>query len=311
MNQNDQPIQHGFIVTIIFMILAFMILFMPMVGMLTFLILPVPIILYTLRYGVSSSVILTSLLLLLSVLLTPVLFLITWVSSLVGIVMGFWYRKGQSAFGTIASGMVTYLINYLLILVMLYMVFDVNVIQVIQDDIENQLLSPESTSPFLQVPLDEELISLYKESIETIGYIYPAILIMSSLGLAFIHHWIGRPIYERLGHPVSSLPPLREWTLPKSVLFYYLAALSIMLFSLGEPGGTLYIMAINLTPILEFLLLIQGLAVISYYGYIKKMNRFLLIFITIIALIPLNIFVRLIGILEIGFGLRKRIKPKE
>lgn len=67
----------------------------------------------------------------------------------------------------------------------------------------------------------------------------------------------------------------------------------------------------NVTPLLEIAMIVQGAAVMFYFAHVKKISKALPIIILFSALvIPIiTFFVRILGIIDLGFDLRSRIKP--
>jgi uncharacterized protein YybS (DUF2232 family) len=140
------------------------------------------------------------------------------------------------------------------------------------------------------------------------------LMIISSAAMTGLHHVLGRPILSRMGVTIERMPPLRDWQLPKSLLLYYIVTLGLIIFGLVEEGNALFLIVVNLHPLLEILLYIQGLSVIAYFAYQKKMGRILpvsAVILTFLFAVWVTPLIRFIGIFELGFGLKKRIKPKE
>lgn len=298
----------------IYLVLLLIVVYIPLINMITFFFLPLPFIVHMFRHGLKSTALVggASLFLTLIVAPLPALF-ITVVATSVGMVMGYFYSKEKGALAPVIAGMITYLFNYLLALMMSYFIFDINLIEAMKQQTLDIIKLTEETAGQLQLPVDEEMLALYKEFIPWIGYIFPAVMIMSSVIMAGLHHIISRPILSRLGHSIPKLPPFREWQLPKSILFYYLVSLMLVLMGFMEEGSTLFLIVVNLHPILDLLLFIQGLSVIAYFSYTKKIGKVLPIMsVVLIILFPILTFVvRMLGIFEIGFGLKSRLKPHQ
>lgn len=305
----------GAISASIYLVLLLIVLYIPFINMVTLLFLPLPFIVHMFRHGLKSSLLVGTAALFLTVIVAPApiaTLMMTFLSVSVGIVMGYYYKNGKGAFTPLLAGIIAYIFNYLFALVISYFLFEVNMIEAMEQYVQDMMTMTEETASFLQLPLDEEQLSLYKEYIPWVAYIFPAIMIISAMTMTGLHYLVSRPILTRLGHPIEKLPPFREWRLPKSLLFYYLISLTIILLGMMEEGSTLFLIIVNLQPILEILLYIQGLSVVAYFSYMKGTGKALTIIVVLATFfLPILVMVvRILGIFELGFGLKQRIKPR-
>lgn len=308
---STNALTQGAVSAAIYLVLLLIVVYIPFINMIMFLFLPLPFIVHMFRHGLKSTALVGGVSLFLTFIVAPLpAFFITVVAASVGIVMGYFYSKGKGALAPIMAGTITYLFNYLLALTMSYFIFDINVIEAMKQQTLDMIKLTEETAGQLNLPIDEEMLAVYREYIPWIGYVFPAVMIMSSVIMAGLHHIVSGPILSRLGHSIPKLPPFREWQLPKSILFYYLISLMLILFGFAEEGSTLFLIVVNLHPILELLLFIQGVSVIAFFAYTKKIGKVLPIMTVIITfMFPILTFVvRMLGIFEIGFGLKSRIK---
>jgi uncharacterized protein YybS (DUF2232 family) len=314
-HSNIRSLTQGAISASIYLVLLLIVLYIPLINIVALLFLPLPFIVHMFRHGLKSSLLVGAVALLLTVIVAPapmVTLLMTFMAVSVGLVMGYFYKRGKGAFTPLLAGIIAYIFNYLFALMISYFFFEVNMIAAMEQYVQDMMTMTEETANFLQLPLDEEQLSLYKEYIHWVSYIFPAAMISSAMTMTGLHHLVSSPILTRLGHPIEKLPPFREWRLPKSILFYYLVSLTIILLGMMEEGSTLFLIVVNLQPILEILLYIQGLSVIAYFAHTKGFGKALPI-ISVIATLLLPILfmvVRIIGIFELGFGLKQRIKPR-
>lgn len=225
--------------------------------------------------------------------------------------MGYFYINKKGPFIPVLAGMLTYLMNYLIIFLISVFVFGFNFSELIDASLDNMVSMNEQFTNFIQVPLDENQLSLYKEYMEMVASLLPFFMIASSVIMAGLHHFVNRIVLHRMGyHEVEKLPPFRTWTFPKAVLFYYLISLFILLLGIIDRGSDYYSTFLNLHTILEMMIYIQGLAVIAYFSRAKKMGPMLPIIAVVLTFFipPVGmLIVRLVGILELGFQIRNRI----
>lgn len=310
-NQKTNTLTHGAITASIFIVLLLMFLYVPFINMVMLLFLPLPFLVHRLRFGWKSTWLVGAVAAVITLLIAPLGIIITVMAITVGGVMGHYYLHNKGTFAPIIGGTITYLANYLMAIVLLYVVFDLNIMQAIEEYVKEVFAMTEGTASFLQLPLNEEQLDMYQQQMALIPYLFPSIMILSSMALAGLNHLVNRPILKRLGHPIEALPPFREWTFPKSILIYYFVCLLAFLLGFAREGSVTFILVMNIQPILEVLLFIQGLAVIAYFGHTRKMGKALMVvtlILTVLFSTIMMMLVRFIGIFELGMGLRKRMK---
>nr|MDF9460193.1 DUF2232 domain-containing protein [Bacillus pumilus] len=98
---------------------------------------------------------------------------------------------------------------------------------------------------------------------------------------------------------------------PKSMVWYYLLTLLLMLIQ-TEKGDFLWLVQTSAFQILFILVLIQGFSFIFYYCHEKSISKAVPIFAIVLGVLypPVGVIVRIIGIADIGFDLREKVKNK-
>lgn len=139
-----------------------------------------------------------------------------------------------------------------------------------------------------------------------------SIIIWTSI-LAYFNFRIISWLLRKSGKEVSKLPPFKEFNLPKSamlgsILIYFLSYLAS---NMGIIDKNLIMYSIQL--LFSFIFSIQGLAVLFFYGSLKKVPNIVLI---IIAAILLSTEIGktvlfIIGLTDIAFDIRKRLLLKQ
>lgn len=310
---NTTVLTQGAILTAIYLILLLIVVYVPFLNLVLLFFLPVPFIIHTYKHGWQAASMVGLAALFLTPILTPLpTMLVTFFAASVGLVMGYFYAQKKGAFTPIIAAIMTYIANYLLTFLLAYVLFQINVIEMVQQMMEESFALTEGTVDFLNLPVDDAGLEQYKQAMALIPLIFPSLMIMSSMLMGFIHHWVSKPILSRVGCQVEPLPPFREWSFPRSLLFYYLISLLLVLVGLPEES-TIYLFVANLHPILEILLLLQGLSVIAYFAHWKKIGKALpIIAVVMLFLVPVTHFIfRFLGIFELGFGLKQRMKQAE
>lgn len=225
------------------------------------------------------------------------------------IVMGHMYKKRTSAFKTVISGAGVIVLEFLLILLVSTVFFDFNLAVSIEDMLNT------ATAPLQNMAANNSLTvgegamwtPELSEQISTLTVrIIPFTMIVCSLMIATIAHAIVRPTLGSMGLAIPRFAPLREWRLPRSLIWYYLAGLLIQLFA-GEAAteGFLGTILLNLMPLLEFLFTIQAASFLFFVAYHRKWNTAIPVLLVILAVIIPPMY--MIGIMDIAFPLRDMV----
>lgn len=307
--KNTKVITEGAIFAAIFALIAFLSVVLPILGSFIIWILPIPFIVYTVRNGWKPGVMLWVVAIFVSFIIggLPLIFTaIIFGSS--GVVVGELYKRGKSAFTVLLGGSLAYIANLIVYFILSIVVLDIHPVKVIQE----LMLDSVQTAEAMLLTLGQDPSAQLKpflEFIDRLMYIAPSIIIITGVFYALIIQVLASAVLKRIGEKVSHFKPFREWSFPKSFLWYYLVASILVLIGVEE-GTSLYIVTYNLFPLLEIVMTVQGLAVVFFYCHIKQFNKsipIIIIVVTVIAPFLLYIY-RILGIIDLGFELRKRLK---
>ena len=140
--------------------------------------------------------------------------------------------------------------------------------------------------------LSNDEILEFKDNLENrseyILLIMPSIVMMFSLITAYFNYLLSASFLRKLGYGIVSIPKFSRFKLPNNILV----------------GTAIFI---NITVIISFIFLIQGLSVVDYkliQKNIKLIPRILIVLVFMI-IIPLGWILPLIGILDVIFDFRK------
>lgn len=245
--------------------------------------------------------------------IVPVLLIVTLISPMYlwiaayfmipALVMGRWYKKRASASSTLLAGAVTILGEFLLLLLLGTTLFQFDLTEYVNDVLKM------ATEPMAQLGTTNPLMSDFSFSSEQVRQIshltvqmIPMTLIISSFVIAVITHSIARPILNSMGYAVPKLKPARDWRLPRSFIWYYLAGVLIQLIFSGSESGFMLMIAANLLPLLRIGFMIQAIGFFFFVADVYKWNKAL----PILLAIPVIMFppLRIIGIIDLVFPLR-------
>ncbi|MEH7096448.1 YybS family protein [Neobacillus vireti] len=231
-----------------------------------------------------------------------------------GVVMGYMTQKTKSRSAILIGSTLTFIVGLIIFYVILVTFMNINFIQEMNTMLNQSMKQSEA---MLKALGNEEQIKLMKAQnanlIKNIQQLAPGYLITVSIVYAFITQWICFPIAKRFGITVPSWGKFRNLRLPKSLLWYYLAALGGYLLFHPQEGTYLYLALINARFVLELFLLVQGLACLFYIFHQRSIGKGLAVFIVILSFIlPIvHYIIMILGITDLGFDFRNRFVKKE
>ncbi|MFC4619690.1 YybS family protein [Camelliibacillus cellulosilyticus] len=308
--QHTRVVIEGAITAALFIVLFFLSLFVPLFAIIAIFLWPIPILFHTAKHGVKPSIIVGLVSAILSLLFSNLMIaLLAVVTLLTGLVMGGMIRKKTSAFAVLGGGSLAAIVGMIGLYGILAVFFHFDPMQYLIDQTLKMTDIAEKVNPILNSATKEEL-NMYRDTIKMMATLTPLLLTLSGVFYALITQLIGLPIIKRLGVKIPKWLPFREWRLPRSLIWYYLAVLIIMLFGHVAQGTTLFIVCFNIYQLLEFAMILQGITFIFFLCHSRKMNVSIPIIVSILALfVPFLLYiVRILGIIDLGFDLRTRLR---
>lgn len=308
--KNTKVMTEGALFAAIFTLIAFMTTYLPLLGSIFIWILPLPFIVYSVRNGWKAGLFLWVVATLVSFLVGGLLMLFSAILfGSGGIVTGELYRRKKSAFTVLLGGSLAYIGNFIFYFILSIVVFDIHPIKAIQQVMLESIQGAEEMLLAIGQESTAQLGPFY-EFIDRLIFLAPSLIITTGVFYALIVQLISYSVLKRIGEKtVARFQPFREWTFPKSFLWYYLVTSIFILIGLEE-GTTLFIVMWNLFPLLEIAMTIQGLAVVFYYFHAKGVNKSIPVILLIVSFVlPFLLYIyRILGIIDLGFELRKRMK---
>ena len=306
-DDNARKITYGAMMTALSAIILAVSFYVPLLGGITMFFIPLPIILYRLRYDRTASILVVAISIILSLFIGGGIALIplALVFGLLGLVIGDTIRLGKSKLYTFMASGLTLLTLTIIMYVGAVLFFKINIIEEIMKTIpeaRQEIISFLTKNGELPVNFNEQLdasILFYEAAI-------PSLYIIGVFSLAFIYVSLNLIVVKRLGHNVQSFPPFRDMKLPMITVWYYLLVLlSGFLFNM-EHGTTINLIYTNASLLLQFLFFLQGISLILYLMNKMKLPKWALFFPIIFALLlsPITI---ILGVLDAGMGVRRWI----
>jgi uncharacterized protein YybS (DUF2232 family) len=239
---------------------------------------------------------------------------LTFIYGSAGVVFGYLIQKGKSrAFILIASSltfMAGIVISYVVMVAFMKMDIIHELTVALNESVKNSEEMLKGMGREDQLKVLKEKNALMLKQMVTLA---PSALIFASIISSFITQWVCFPIAKRFGVNAQPWGSFRNLVLPKSLLWYYLIALGVMLLFHPQEGTYLYSVLINARYILETFIMLQGLALLFFIFHQKSVAKglgVLVVFLTF--MIPIvRYIIMLLGITDLGFDFRKQFEKKE
>ncbi|MFX0109039.1 YybS family protein [Bacillus pumilus] len=311
--KQTKALVEGAIMISIFSVMTLFYLYVPLLSIIFFLAAPIPIILYTIRHGFKKGIAAGAIGIVISFLIGSINGLMTApILIAVGLGMGVFYSRRQPG-NAIIAGALIYLFSFLISFVVSVQLFQVDIMGIAKESIEQMI--PMLESALKQSGASEQDIAKqlkqFREIKDSALSALPVALLMLVTLTAFVNHWFVKPLIKRFVKDMPALKKFKDMRLPKSMVWYYLLTLLLMLIQ-TEKGSFLSLVQTSAFQILFILVLIQGFSFIFYYCHEKSISKAVPIFAIVLGVLypPVAVIVRIIGIADIGFDLREKVKNK-
>jgi uncharacterized protein YybS (DUF2232 family) len=313
--KNVRKLTEGAILLAAFAVLLLLTIYVPFLGMIVNLFLAVPFMLFAAKNDGKSIIVFLIASLLLSFIVGTIMSLpLTLAYGTTGVVIGYLIQKQKNMGVLFITGSLVFLVNLIMIYVSSIVLFKVDMItQMIEIMRESFNTSADLLKNFGNTQDSEKVLEQFNNGLNLIKTLIPTLFVLSSFFIVFIIQLISFPIIKRFGIKVEKWKSFKEISLPKSLLYYFLLTLLVSMFIKPEEGTYWYMAIINMTYILQFMMILQGYTFIFYFFDKKGFSKAISITIAIVSfLIPIFLYiVGILGIIDLGFDLRKSFNKKE
>ncbi|MED1479334.1 YybS family protein [Bacillus altitudinis] len=309
--KQTKALVEGAIMISIFAVMTLFYLYVPLLAIIFFMAAPIPIILYTIRHGLKKGIAAGAIGIVISFLIGSINGLLSAPMLIaVGVGMGVFYRRRQPG-QAIITGALIYLFSFLIYFVVSVQLFQVDILGVAKESIDQIMPMVESTLK-QSGATDQDIakqLKQFREMQDTALNSLPVALLIFVTLMSFVNHWFVRPLIKRFVPDMPALKKFKDMRLPKSMVWYYLLTLLLMLIQ-PEKGSFLSLVQTSAFQILFILVLIQGFSFIFYYCHEKNISKVVPIFAVVLTILfpQIGVIVRIIGIADIGFDLREKVK---
>ncbi|MGM9924390.1 MAG: YybS family protein [Bacillus sp. (in: firmicutes)] len=309
-----RKLAEGGVLLALYAIMLFLVLYIPLLGTILMFLLPVPFVLFGTKHDVKWSFLFLGAGILVTMIVggyfsAP----ITIIFGLVGIVMGYYIRTNKSKLQMFVISTLIFIAGILAMFAVSVVLFDVNyveeTIRMMDDAIEQ---SGALLTSMGQGEQSEKMLEQVRSSMDLIQVLLPSFIAISSIIIMAITFLACKPIINRFSSHKFEMAPIRDIVLPKSLLWYYLFIMIGSLLMNPAQGSISYTVISNLLFTLQFFILIQGYSLVFFFSDVKGWPKAVPIIITIVTIIiPLSPIIRILGIIDLGFPLRKMLNHKQ
>lgn len=310
MMKNTKFITEGAALLAIYAMLLLISMYVPILGAVVTFALPLPFILLTIRYKLSSAfVIFTAALFITVIVSQPMNLVKTTMFGLIGIILGYMYKKQKKPVEILMAGTLAYLIGIMLIYVASIKFFNIDLMKQMQNMFNESMTQSEKIVTAAGMPISKEQKELFVQMNDILQTVFPSILVMVSVCLSWITVIISGSALRKLKHDVIPWPKFKDIQLPKSIVWYYVIFILLSTFIKVEPTSYLHMVFSNLYVIFALLLVLQGLTFIAFLAHSKGFTKGVPIisFIACMFIPMLFPLVTILGIIDLGISLRSKI----
>ncbi|KGX85697.1 YybS family protein [Pontibacillus litoralis] len=312
MNQTTK-IKEGIVYAAIYIILLLMSIFIPGVAVIGMVLLPLPFMIYTARFGWKSSVILAAIIMPITLIVATVASLpITLLAICGGIALGTGVYLKRSSYEIWAQGTVGYVLGMVLFYVLSLLLFHINWVEEIQVYMQESIEASKQMIESISGTVPEEQLELVEEQLYRIIGLLPSFMAIMSIGYALMTLWLGYKLMNLTYKTKHQFPPVRNMSFPKALIWYHLIAI-ILTWINADPGSFMDQASQNVYTLTGFLMTLQGLTFLFAFADYKKITKaFPIGMVVLTFMLPFLLLypLMILGIIDLGFSLRARFSKK-
>ena len=311
--KNTHKLTEGAVLLAAYAVLILMTVYIPVLGIVTNFFLAVPFILYAAKNTILNSFVFFIVACFISFIVGSIVAIpFTFSFGLTGLVMGYFIQKNKSRSSSFIAATLAFLGTIIVQYVAAIALFQFNLIEEVFTLMKETINRSISMIETLGQNIDVTPLKQMLETIPLLEVLTPSLFVTTALMIVFIIEIVSYPIVKRFGVNLASAKPFRELTLPKSILWYYLITMLATFIMKPEEGTYWFTALVNIGFILQLLMVIQGLSFIYFICYQKGIPKAVPIIATILTfLMPFFLsIVRILGIIDLGFDLKKRLNTK-
>lgn len=314
--KNTYKLTEGAIVLTIYAVLLMITTYVPVIGILLNFFLPLPFMFYAAKNNRKSIAVFFVAAIFISVIAGTFFSIpVTIAYGLTGLVIGDRIREKKSRLETFIAGTLAYLFTVILIYAAAVLLFNINFIEQFMNMMEESVEASKAMIEALGQDAGGAAIEQFEAGLQTVETLMPSLIVIASGTIVLIIQLAAYRILKRFGIAMVESKPFRDLSFPKSLIWYYILAILASFVIQPEEGSFWFLALLNIIYILQFAMTIQGVSFVFYYINLKGLPNALPIICIIIAgvigLLPILLYImQILGIIDLGVGLRQRLKSR-
>ncbi|PLT33242.1 YybS family protein [Bacillus sp. V5-8f] len=311
---NGRKIAEGGALLALFSILLFLSVQIPLLGMPLFFFLPIPFILTAVKHDLGWSIGFLVVACCLSALFGTISAIpMTLLTGATGVTIGALIRRDKPAYMVYIGAVLILIIGIMAMYGAAAWFFNVNFIEDFIRLLRESVRRSMDMMAAMGQEVPETLTKQFNDWVTMLNTLLPALLVTTAMVMAGLIFLASHPFIKRFSEKKVSWPPFRELQLPKSLLWYYLITMVAGFFLRPEDGSYFYMVIANLLLVLQLLMLIQGYSLLFFFSHIKGWAKVVPVLILVFSLLLpfIQAFVRIAGIIDLGFPIRDVLRKKQ
>ena len=152
----------------------------------------------------------------------------------------------------------------------------------------------------------------FDQMLALVKMVLPTTIVMFSFIYSAITHGLAGLIGRRIKKPIPLLKPIREWSFPRSLMYYYfIAMISILVFGASMQGTFWETAIMNVKVMLDAIFTLQGLSFCLFAAYLYGWKRLTPVLVVCLFIFPfLSTILSLVGIFDLGLRLREKLETR-
>jgi uncharacterized protein YybS (DUF2232 family) len=311
-----QALAEGALMATLTAILGLAGIYLPFIRIFTDMLWTIPIVIVTVRHGLTTGVIslgVAGILILVMAHPLSAFFLVLQFGGL-ALFYGVAFKKGYKPASTLLAGTGVAVLSLFLVVVLMIGLFGIDVVNIskqMQASIEPTIELYNKLGFFknsAQTGLTEDLVRQMLEAFtKTLVLLIPALFVLWALATAFLNYVIAQIVLLRLKIKIPVLPPFREWRLPWWTVWGFIIGFAAYLAGDYFALEKLLHIGMNIMLIYAPILFILGLAVVSFYigkYFTSTASRLLIIITALLFLRFVFLALMVVGLLDLLLNYR-------
>ncbi|SEO41901.1 Uncharacterized conserved protein YybS, DUF2232 family [Amphibacillus marinus] len=305
-------IRESLITATLFIAILAIMLSIPAFAIISLFLLPLPFIVFSYRHGWKKATLLGIIVMAIAAIisLSLILFILpqAFLPILTGILIGQAIRGKRHPYEVWAQGALGVALGLTVLYFTTEFVFDISFATEYQLMIKESLHASTLILDAMGMDWSARDLEIIEEQMLMILDLIPAILLIISIFVACVVQWLG---YRTLRHVTKErfyFPRVRTFNLPKFTLWLFLVTMLIAYF---EVSPIINGIVLNFSTLLGLLFSMQGISFVFHYVYMTRRSKWIAILSVVLSIIflPIGLYLtRILGIIDVGFMMRQRIK---